>query len=176
MVYYPCRKALGVAGTAAPDTTWRHEQNLPVVTLIPTDLFNRVVSALGQAIARDKPGDGDKGTQVPTCRKASPTENSSSRFCLSARGQLQRVWQDRGRRYIAGPLTRKRGRKHDGSAVRVPQEQVLHLSAGGSSNRKEGAKGQKDVRKTCRAANSGPCPKDRDGKCTPRSPQASTQW
>lgn len=54
--------------------------------------------------------------------------------------------------------------------MRVVQEQVLYLSAGGSSNRKEGTEGQKEVRKTTRAANSGPCPKDRDGKCTPRSP------
>ena len=50
--------------------------------------------------------------------------------------------------------------------------QALYLSAGGSSNRKEGTEGQKGVRKTNRTANSGPCPKDRDGKCTPRSPQA----
>ena len=139
--------------------------------LISTNLFNRVVSALEQAIAQDKPGDGDKGTQVPTCRKASSTENPSSRSCLSARGQLQRVWQDRGRRYIAGPLTRKRGREFYGSTVQTAQQQVLYLSAGGLLNRKEGTEGQKGVRKTNRAANSGPCPKGRDGKCTPRSPQ-----
>ena len=48
---------------------------------------------------------------------------------------------------------------------------MLYLSAGGPSNRKEGTEGQKGVRKTNRAANSGPCPKDRDGKCTPRSPE-----
>ena len=68
-------------------------------------------------------------------------------------------------------LTRKRGREFYGFTVRVVREQVLYLSAGGPSNRKEGIKGQKEVRKTTRAANSGPCPKDRDGKCTPRSPQ-----
>ena len=67
-------------------------------------------------------------------------------------------------------LTWKQGRKFYGSMVRVVQEQVLYLSAGGSSNRKEGTEEQKEVRKTTRAANSGPCPKDRDGKCTPRSP------
>ena len=67
-------------------------------------------------------------------------------------------------------LTWKQGRKLYGSTVRVVQEQVLYLSAGGSSNRKEGTEEQKEVRKTTRAANSGPCPKDRDGKCTPRSP------
>ena len=49
---------------------------------------------------------------------------------------------------------------------------MLYLSAGGSLNRKEGTEGQKGVRKTTRAAKSGPCPKGRDGKCTPRSPQA----
>ena len=144
--------------------------------LISTNLFNRVVSALEQAIAQDKPSDGDKGAQAPTCREASSTENPSSRSCLSAQGQLQRVWRDRGRRYSAGPLTWKQAKAYDGFTVRVPQKQVLYLSAGGSSNRKEGAKGQKVVRKTSRAANSGPCPKDRDGQCTPRSPQASTQW
>ena len=55
---------------------------------------------------------------------------------------------------------------------RTPQGQVLYLSAGGPSNRKEGTKGQKEVRKTTRAVNSGPYPKDRDGKCTPHSPHA----
>ena len=70
-------------------------------------------------------------------------------------------------------LTWKQGRKLYGSTVRVVQEQVLYLSAGGSSNRKEGTEGQKEVRKTTRAANSGPCSKGRDGKCTPRSPQIS---
>ena len=74
--------------------------------------------------------------------------------------------------YIAGSLAWKRGRKFYGSVVRVPQEQVLHLSAGRPLNRKEGTKGQKEVRKTSRAANSGPCSKGRDGKCTPRSPFA----
>ena len=67
-------------------------------------------------------------------------------------------------------LTRKRGKELYGSMVRVLQKQVLYLSAAGLSNRKEGTKGQKQVRKTSRAANSGPCPKGRDGKCTPRSP------
>ena len=66
--------------------------------------------------------------------------------------------------------TWKQANQFYGSTVRVVQEQVLYLSAGGSSNRKEGTEGQKEVRKTTRAANSGPCPKDRDGKCTPRSP------
>ena len=65
--------------------------------------------------------------------------------------------------YIAGFLSWKQGIKFYGSMVQVPQEQVLYLSAGGSSNRKEGIKGQKQVRKTSRTANSGPCPKDRDG-------------
>ena len=73
---------------------------------------------------------------------------------------------------MTGFLTWKQGRKFYGSMVRVVQEQVLYLSAGDPSNRKEGTKGQKEVRKTTRAANSGPYPKDRDGKCTPRSPHA----
>ena len=90
----------------------------------------------------------------------------------SAQGQLLRVWQDRDRRYIVRFLPWKQGREFYGSTVRVLQEQVLYLSAGGSLNRKEGTEGQKGVRKTNRAANSGPCPKDRDGPCTPRSPQA----
>ena len=67
-------------------------------------------------------------------------------------------------------LTWKQGRKLYGSTVRVVREQVLYLSAGGSLNRKEGAEGQKGVRKTNRAAKSGPCPKDREEQCTPRSP------
>ena len=70
----------------------------------------------------------------------------------------------------AGSLTRKRGKELYGSMVRASQKQVLYLSAAGLSNRKEGTTGQKRVRKTSRAANSGPCPKGRDGKCTPRSP------
>ena len=68
-------------------------------------------------------------------------------------------------------LTRKRGREFYGSKVQAAQQQVLYLSGGGLLNRKEGTEGQKGVRKTNRAANSGPCPKGRDGKCTPRSPQ-----
>ena len=70
----------------------------------------------------------------------------------------------------AGLLIWKQMRKFYGSMVRVSQKRVLYLSAGGSSNRKEGTEGQKGVRKTRRAANSGPCPKGRDGKCTPRRP------
>jgi len=123
----------------SPDTSrWHQEQNLPVVMLISTNLFKRVVSAL-----RDKPSDGDKGAQAPTCRKASSTENSSSRSCLSARGQLQRVWQDRSRRETIGLLTWKQARAFYGYTVRVVQRRVLYVSAGGPSNRKEGTEGQK---------------------------------
>ena len=70
-------------------------------------------------------------------------------------------------------LTWKQASQFYGSTVRVVQGQVLYLSAGGSSNRKEGAEGQKGVRKTNRAAKSGPCPKDREEQCAPRSPQIS---
>ena len=66
--------------------------------------------------------------------------------------------------------TWKQASQFYGSTVRVVQEQVLYLSAGSSLNRKEGTEGQKGVRKTNRAAKSGPCPKDREEQCTPRSP------
>ena len=66
--------------------------------------------------------------------------------------------------------TWKQANQSYGSMVRVVQEQVLYLSTGSSSNRKEGTKEQKGVRKTNRAAKSGPCPKDREEQCTPRSP------
>ena len=36
--------------------------------------FDRFVQKGGFG-SSDKPGDGDKGTFVPTCRKVSPTEN-----------------------------------------------------------------------------------------------------
>ena len=113
---------------------------------------------------------GIKGRGSRLAARRAQRKTHRIRSCLSAQGQLLRVWRDRDRRYIAGFLTWKQGREFYGSAVRAQQEQVLHLSAGGSSNRKEGIKGQKEVRKTTRAANSGPCPKGRDGKCTPRSP------
>ena len=88
-----------------------------------------------------------------------PNGKPINKVLPSAQGRLLRVWQDRDRRYIVRFLTWKQERKFYGSAVRVVQEQVLYLSAGGSSNRKEGTEGQKEVRKTTRAANSGPCPK-----------------
>ena len=69
-------------------------------------------------------------------------------------------------------LTWKQGIKLYGSTVRVVQEQVLYLSTGGLSNRKEGTEGKKGVRKTNRAAKSGPCPKDREDQCTPRDPHS----
>ena len=68
--------------------------------------------------------------------------------------------------------TWKQASQFYGSTVRVVQGQVLYLSAGGSSNRREGAEGQKGVRKTNRAAKSGPCPKDREDQCTPRDPHS----
>ena len=67
-------------------------------------------------------------------------------------------------------LTWKQGRKLYGSTVRVVQEQVLYLSAGSLSNRKDGTDGQKGVCKTTRTPESGPCPKDREDQCTPRGP------
>ena len=75
------------------------------------------------------------------------------------------------RRYIHGFLAWKQVRKLYGFMVRVLQKQVLYLSAACLSNRKEGAQGQKGVRKTNRAAKPGLCPKGREGQCTPRSPQ-----
>ena len=108
--------------------------------------------------------------RIPTCCKASTTENpymKVSPFCPGATAEGM-VGSGSATRF----LTRKRGRVFYGSTVRVEQEQVLYLSAGGSSNRKEGTEGQKGVRKTNRAAKSGPCPKDREDPCTPRSPQA----
>ena len=47
-------------------------------------------------------------------------------------------------------LTWKQASQFYGSTVRVEQEQVLYLSARSLSNRKEGAEGQKGVRKTNR--------------------------
>ena len=106
---------------------------------------------------------GIKGRKSRLAVRRAQQKTHKTRSCLSAQGQLLRVWQDRDRRYIAGFLTWKQGREFYGSTVRVVQEQVLYLSAGGSLNRKEGTEGQKEVRKTTRAANSGPCPKGRDG-------------
>ena len=115
---------------------------------------------------------GIKGLRSRLAARRAQQKTHRTRSCLSAQGQLLRVWRDRDRRYIAGFLAWKQGRKIYGSTVRVVQEQVLYLSAGGPFIRKEGTEGQKGVRKTNRAAKSGPCPKDRDGPCTPRSPQA----
>ena len=106
--------------------------------------------------------------KVPTCCKASTTENPYMKvlpFCPGATAEGM-VGSGSAKRFLAW----KQENQLYGSTVRVVQEQVLYLSAGSSSNRKEGAEGQKGVRKTNRAAKSGPCPKDREEQCTPRSP------
>ena len=88
-------------------------------------------------------------------------------FCPRATAEGMAGSQSAGDRRVANLETGEKVLWIYGASV---QKQVLYGSAGGSSNRKEGTEGQKGVRKTRRAANSGPCPKGRDGTCAPRSP------
>ena len=79
--------------------------------------------------------------KVPTCCKASTTENPYMKvlpFCpgATAEGMV-------GSGSAARFLTWKQGKKLYGSTVRVVQEQVLYLSLGGLLNRKEGTEGKK---------------------------------
>ena len=88
-----------------------------------------------------------------------------SPFCPGATAEGM-VGSGSAKRFLAW----KQENQFYGSTVRVVQEQVLYLSAGSLSNRKDGTDGQKGVCKTTRTPESGPCPKDREEQCTPRSP------
>ena len=54
---------------------------------------------------------GIKGRKSRLAARRAHRKTHRIRSCLSAQGQLLRVWRDRDRRYIAGSLAWKQGRK-----------------------------------------------------------------
>ena len=87
-----------------PNARRHREQNLPVVVL-----FRLICSKGWFRLFEINPAMGIKGC-TSRLASASTTENPWTSFCLSARGQLQRVWQKRDSQYMAGSLPGNRGK------------------------------------------------------------------